>query len=95
MTKSELVERITQKQLQLAYRDVELAVKTLLEHMAREFESGERIEIRSFGGFRLHHHRARIGRNPKTVAAVSLAAKHGPHFKPGREPRERLDAAGL
>lgn len=93
MTRSELVERIAQKQTQLAYRDVELAVKTLLEHMAQQLASGERIEIRGFGVFRLHYRPARIGRNPRTGAAVSLAAKHVPHFKPGRELRDRVDAA--
>ena len=91
MTKSELIERIAQKQSQLAYRDVELAVKTVLEHMADRLAGGERIEIRGFGSFSLHFRPGRVGRNPKTGAPVSLPAKYVPHFKPGKELRERVD----
>ncbi len=91
MTKSELIERIAQKQTQLAYRDVELAVKTVLEHMAECLASGERIEIRGFGSFSLHYRPGRVGRNPKTGAPVSLPAKYVPHFKPGKALRERVD----
>ena len=94
MTKSELIERIAEKQSQLAYRDVELAVKTVLEHMADRLASGERIEIRGFGSFSLHYRPGRVGRNPKTGAPVSLPAKHVPHFKPGKELRERVDGRG-
>ena len=94
MTKSELIERIAQKQSQLAYRDVELAVKTLLEHMADRLASGERIEIRGFGSFSLHFRPGRVGRNPKTGAPVSLPAQYVPHFKPGKELRERVDGRG-
>lgn len=92
MTKSELIERIAQKQSQLAYRDVELAVKTILEHMAERLANGDRIEIRGFGSFSLHFRPGRVGRNPKTGAPVSLPAKHVPHFKPGKELRERVDS---
>ncbi len=93
MTKSELIEQIAQKQSQLAYRDVELAVKTILEHMAERLANGERIEIRGFGSFSLHFRPGRVGRNPKTGAPVSLPAKYVPHFKPGKELRERVDKA--
>lgn len=93
MTKSELIEQIAQKQSQLAYRDVELAVKTILEHMAERLASGDRIEIRGFGSFSLHFRPGRVGRNPKTGAPVSLPAKYVPHFKPGKELRERVDGA--
>lgn len=93
MTKSELIEQIAQKQSQLAYRDVELAVKTILEHMAERLANGERIEIRGFGSFSLHFRPGRVGRNPKTGAPVSLPAKYVPHFKPGKELRERVDNA--
>ena len=91
MTKSELIERIARKQAQLAHRDVELAVKMILEHMAEQLASGERIEIRGFGSFSLHYRSGRVGRNPKTGSPVSLPAKHVPHFKPGKELRERVD----
>lgn len=93
MTKSELIERLAQKQTQLAYRDVELAVKTVLEHMVERLANGDRIEIRGFGSFSLHFRPGRIGRNPKTGSPVALPAKHVPHFKPGKELRERVDNA--
>lgn len=92
MTKSELIEILSRKQSQLAYKDVELAVKTMLEHMAATLASGERIEIRGFGSFSLHYRPPRQGRNPKTGEAVSLDSKHVPHFKPGKELRERVNA---
>lgn len=91
MTKSELIEILAQKQTQLAYKDVELAVKTMLEHMGITLSSGERIEIRGFGSFSLHYRPPRTGRNPKTGTSVELAAKYVPHFKPGKEMRERVN----
>lgn len=91
MTKSELIERIAQKQSQLVYRDVELAVKAILEHMAECLAGGGRIEIRGFGSFSLHYRSGRVGRNPKTGAPVSLPAKYVPHFKPGKKLRERVN----
>lgn len=93
MTKSELIERLAQQQSQLNYRDIELAVKSMLEHMAQTLASGERIEIRGFGSFSLHYRPPRVGRNPKSGEPVSLPAKHVPHFKPGKELRERVNAA--
>ncbi len=91
MTKSELIEALAQKQSQLAYKDVELAVKAMLDHMAQTLATGERIEIRGFGSFSLHFRPPRTGRNPKTGAAVILAPKYVPHFKPGKELRERVN----
>ncbi|BAP54333.1 integration host factor subunit beta [Thioploca ingrica] len=94
MTKSELIESIAQKQTQLAQKDIDLAVKTLLEHMAQSLADGERIEIRGFGSFSLHYRPPRVGRNPKTGDAVSLPAKYVPHFKPGKELRDRVNLIG-
>jgi integration host factor subunit beta len=91
MTKSELIEKLARRLDQLSYRDVELAVKTLIEHMAQSLEQGKRIEIRGFGSFCLHYRPPRVGRNPKTGHAVNLAGKHVPHFKPGKELRERVN----
>jgi integration host factor subunit beta len=92
MTKSELIEVIARAQSHLAYRDVELAVKCVLEQMSQALSSGERIEIRGFGSFSLHYRPARLGRNPRTGDSVSLAGKHVPHFKPGKELRDRVDS---
>ena len=91
MTKSELIEAIARKQSHLAYKDVELAVKSLLEQMSQSLASGERIEIRGFGSFSLHFRPPRIGRNPKTGDSVALSGKYVPHFKPGKEMRERVN----
>jgi len=91
MTKSELIERIAARQTQLPAKDVELAVKTLIELMAQSLAQGQRIEIRGFGSFSLHYRSPRIGRNPKTGESVGLAGKHVPHFKPGKELRDRVN----
>ncbi len=93
MMKSELIERIARKQSHLAYKDVELAVNSLLVQMSNSLSSGERIEIRGFGSFSLHYRPPRSGRNPKTGGSVSLPGKHVPHFKPGKELRERVNAS--
>lgn len=91
MTKSELIERITARQSQLSLKDVELAIKTMLEHMSSTLSSGRRIEIRGFGSFSLHYRAPRKGRNPKTGETVELTGKYVPHFKPGKEMRERVN----
>ena len=91
MTKSELIQRIAQKQPQLVERDVELAVKMMLEQMAECLAGGRRIEIRGFGSFSLRFRRARVGRNPRTGTPVSLSARHAVSFKPGMRLRERVD----
>lgn len=91
MTKSELIERIVDRQSQLSVKDVELAIKTMLDHMAESLADGERIEIRGFGSFSLHYRSPRVGRNPKTGESVSLEGKYVPHFKPGKELRESVN----
>jgi integration host factor subunit beta len=90
MTKSELMETLAKKQSQLAFKDVELAVKTILEQMTQALATGDRIEIRGFGSFSLHFRPPRMGRNPKTGDPVPLSGKYVPHFKPGKELRERV-----
>ena len=91
MTKSELIDILAAEQPQLAYRDIELAVKELLERMAAALAAGDRIEVRGFGSLSLHYRPRRVGRNPKTGEAVEVPDKYVPHFKPGRELRERAD----
>jgi integration host factor subunit beta len=63
----------------------------MLEQMSQALASGERIEIRGFGSFSLHFRPPRLGRNPKTGDSVSLTGKYVPHFKPGKELRERVN----
>lgn len=91
MTKSELIERIAAHQQHLSPRDVEFAVKTMLEHMSQTLAHGDRIEIRGFGSFSLHYRAPRIGRNPRTGESVGLTGKFVPHFKPGKELRDRVN----
>lgn len=91
MTKSELIDLLAERQKHLAHLDVELAVKSILEHMSGTLAEGDRIEIRGFGSFSLHFRAPRMGRNPKTGDAVALPGKHVPHFKPGKALRERVD----
>ena len=85
MTKSEVIEKIAEKQLHLPVKDVELSIKQILALMSDSLANGERIEIRGFGSFSLHYRAPRIGRNPKTGEPVSLSGKHVPHFKPGKD----------
>ena len=92
MTKSELIEHLETEQRHLSGRDVELAVKAMVEQMCEALSRGERIEIRGFGSFSLHFRPPRIGRNPKTGESVALPGKYVPHFKPGKELRDRVNA---
>jgi len=91
MTRSELIDLIASQQTQLSTKDVELAVKLMIDHMAESLAVGERIEIRGFGSFSLHYREPRKGRNPKTGDSVELDGKYVPHFKPGKELRERVN----
>lgn len=91
VTRSELIERIADARQDIQVRDVELAVKMLVEHMAQTVTGGDRIEIRGFGSFELHYRPPRKARNPKTGEQVDLGGKYAVHFKPGKELREKVD----
>ena len=92
MTKSDLIDNLSRNQGHLAYKDVELAVKHMLDVMSDSLSAGHRIEVRGFGSFSLHFRPPRMGRNPKTGEAVALSGKYVPHFKPGKDLRERVNA---
>ena len=91
MNKSELIEKIATKNKSLPAKMVEQAIKTLLEQVSNSLEQGQRIEVRGFGSFSLHYRKPRQGRNPKTGEVVSLNGKFVPHFKPGKELRDRVN----
>lgn len=91
MTKSQLIERLADRARHIPSKEVEVAIKELLEQMAQTLQRGERIEIRGFGSFSLHYRAPREGRNPKTGETVKLDGKYVPHFKPGKELRERVN----
>lgn len=91
MTKSELIESLVSKNPSLQIKTVEDCVKEVLEQLSTVLTEGERIEIRGFGSFSLHYRESRLGRNPKTGESISLSAKYVPHFKPGKELKERVN----
>ena len=93
MTRTELIAQLANDQESLSEPDIELAVKALLERMSEALARGERIEIRGFGSFTLHDRPPRLARNPKTGETVAIAGRYAPHFKPGKELRERVDLA--
>lgn len=95
MTKSELIEILSARHSQLAPKDAELAVKTMLDAMSETLAAGDRIEIRGFGSFGLNYRPPRMGRNPKTGEKVQVPKKYVPHFKAGKELRERVDSLEL
>ena len=92
MTKSELISRLAAHFPQLVASDAELAVKMILDAMSKSLSQGRRIEIRGFGSFGLNYRPPRVGRNPKSGDKVQVPAKYVPHFKAGKELRERVDA---
>lgn len=91
MTKSELVERLAARFPQLLLRDADIAVNTILDAMSEALASGHRIEFRGFGSFGLNRRPPRVGRNPKSGEQVLVPEKRVPHFKAGKELRERVD----
>ena len=91
MTKSELIARLAVRFPQLVAKDADFAVKMILDAMIEALERGDRIETRGFGSFDLNYRPPRIGRNPKSGEKVEVAAKYVPHFKAGKELRERVD----
>ena len=91
MTKSELIVRLAERFPQLVTKDADFAVKMILDAMSDALVRGDRIEIRGFGSFALNYRPPRTGRNPKSGEKVSVPAKWVPHFKAGKELRERVD----
>ena len=90
INKKDLIEIIAKEQDQLPYRDIELSVKTIIESMVNSLRKGERIEIRGFGSFSLRCRKPRVGRNPKSGQSVNIEERYVPHFKPGKNLKERV-----
>jgi integration host factor subunit beta len=91
MTKSELIDTLSLEYAHIPAKDVENSIKEMLELITDSLAQGDRIEIRGFGSFSLHYRAPRTGRNPKTGETVQLEGKSVPHFKPGKELRERVN----
>ena len=94
MTKSELIAQLAERFPQLVAKDADYAVKMILDAMTDALVKGDRIEIRGFGSFALNYRPPRLGRNPKSGEKVDVPAKWVPHFKAGKELRERVDLSG-
>ena len=95
MTKSELIAHLAARFPQLVSKDADLAAKMILDAMSEMLVKGGRIEIRGFGSFALNYRPPRIGRNPKSGEKVAVPEKWVPHFKAGKELRERVDEARI
>jgi len=93
MTKSELIDLLAVRQDALSRKDIDDAVSIILEQISQALAAGERIEIRGFGSFTLHERQARLGRNPRTGEPVALPVRHVPHFRAGKELRDRVQIA--
>jgi integration host factor subunit beta len=91
MIKSELVQRIAERNPHLYQRDVENIVNAILDEVVGALSRGDRVELRGFGAFSVKNRPARVGRNPRTGAQVDVAEKYVPFFKTGKEMRERLN----
>jgi integration host factor subunit beta len=91
MTKSELIAQLAERFPQLVAKDADYAVKMILDAMTDALVRGDRIEIRGFGSFALNYRPPRVGRNPKSGEKVLVPEKYVPHFKAGKELRERVD----
>ena len=94
MTKSELIAQLAERFPQLVVKDADYAVKMILDAMTDALARGDRIEIRGFGSFALNYRPPRVGRNPKSGEKVHVPEKYVPHFKAGKELRERVDLGG-
>ncbi len=91
MIKSELIAKLSKTNPHLYQRDIERIVSTFFSTITEALERGERVELRGFGAFSVKERKARVGRNPKTGEAVQVEAKFTPHFKTGKDLRERLN----
>ena len=91
MTRSDLIDRIANRFPQLQLKDAEFGVRVILDALSNALSKGDRIEIRGFGSFALNYRPPRTGRNPKTGSKVLVPAKYVPHFKVGKELKERVD----
>ena len=90
MTKADLIEEVS-RIVEMTRKDSEVIVEAIFDSVVKSLRNGDKIEIRGFGSFSLHFRPPRIGRNPKTGGSVALSGKYVPHFKPGKELREKVN----
>src|SRR5215510_9202886 len=90
MTKADLVEEVA-KVTELTRKDSEVIVDTLFESVIKALRTGDKLEVRGFGSFRVRQRNARVGRNPKTGEKVEVPAKRVPYFKPSKELKDLIN----
>jgi len=90
MNRSDLIARLAELQPQLQIKDAELGTKVIIDALSNTLSNGGRVEVRGFGSFSLNYRPPRTGRNPKTGAQVKVLAKYVPHFKAGKDLKERV-----
>lgn len=91
MNRSDLTEKIANWRTHLPVQLVDEAVRDIIEQITSAMESNDRVEIRGFGSFSLNYRAPRKARNPRTGGQVEVKQKYIPHFKPGKELKERVD----
>jgi integration host factor subunit beta len=91
MTKAELVEKVSEKVDGLTKKQTEVIINTIFDSIKDALSTGDKIEIRGFGSFKIRSRKQREGRNPKTGSPVSVPAKKVPFFKAGKELKELVD----
>jgi len=94
MTKAELVERVANK-INLTKKDTESVVGIIFQSITDSLSSGEKVELRGFGSFRVRERNARTGRNPRSGETVDVPSKKVPFFKAGKDLRKMVDDKGL
>ena len=94
MIRSELVQKLAQENPDLSLQTIDKIVYLVFKGIIDRLAAGGRVELRGFGAFTTRGRDARVGRNPRTGEEVAVPAKRVPHFKPGKEMRERLNANG-
>ena len=91
MTKSELINKIAERNPHLFHRDIERIVTTIFDKITNSLSQGERVELRGFGSFSVKNRKSRVGRNPRTGEKVDVAGKTVPFFKTGKQLRDVLN----
>ena len=91
MIKSELVQKIAEKNSHLSHREVERLVSAIFDEITNALSAGSRVELRGFGAFSVKSRPGRVGRNARTGQKVEISEKNVPYFKTGKLLKERLN----
>ncbi len=89
LTKADLAKHLMDR-LELGKKDADLLVNTFLDSVIAALKTGEGVELRGFGSFRLRDRRGRVGRNPRSGESIQVPPKRVVYFKLGKELRNKL-----